>query len=256
MALYCFNEHAAEVLNPPPLGFKLVLNLIPTWPSTFDTIVMKIKLNEAEIILNPCLPMLDSLSLLQYVLLLGSKWLRLDRNHPKALWQSAHEHQLFVPCNPSILLHPSPTAASLCLHCFTLFAWTPGNRKWHWPLLIPPDYLCEAWTCCGITHQETTCNYFCDAISMDQSLRQAASGTQLAAMHGASSGAVWLTALVIKRLYRPHRLLSQPCQGQAVFGTHSNQCVLHFPSISDRVSLTAGGGEAQHLGFFEYLSWQ
>lgn len=38
---------------------------------------------------------------------------------------------------------------------------------------------------------------------MDQSLREAASGTPLAAMDGASSDPLWLTALVIKWLYRP-----------------------------------------------------
>lgn len=113
------------------------------------------------------------------------------------------------PPSPRSTFAFSPRHALFAL--FYPFAPTSGNRKWHWPLLIPPrtpsDYLCEAWTWCGITHQGTTCNYFCDAISMDQSLREAASGAPLAAMVGASSDPRWLTALVIKWLYRPLRLL-------------------------------------------------
>lgn len=93
------------------------------------------QLNDPVIVLNFHYPMLDTINLLQYLLLLA---LGRGKKSHSAVWQSAHERpRLFVMSiarPPSSVFSPRLTLFAL----FYPFAWTSGNRKWHWPLLIPP----------------------------------------------------------------------------------------------------------------------
>lgn len=111
---------------------------------------------------------------------------------------------------PPLYPHRTPPRssllASLRLHCYP-FAWTPGNRKWHWPLLIPPITFVKRE--CGTESHirgRLVIIFAMPSAWINQS-GEAASGTPLAAMDGASSDPAWLTALVIKWLYRPLRRL-------------------------------------------------
>lgn len=90
--------------------------------------------------------MLDTINLLQYVLslALGRRTFFFFFLHSSTVWQSAHKlPRLFVTSNghPSSPASSSSSVFSPRLALFALFypfAWTSGNRKWHWPLLIPP----------------------------------------------------------------------------------------------------------------------